>query len=336
MRDLKKNEFNKNKFRGKRVMNVKEIYEKAYTRGIAVDPRGVDEVRGELSKVKKDFDDLKEKDKKYFDAERLVNPYADTRLLYGEPTTEVKRVIVGIDMEVGEVLLADRLSEKGEPIDLIIAHHPEGRAMANLHAVMNMQAGIMEKYGVPINVAEDIMAERISEVRRRIMPANHMRAVDAARLLDIPFMCMHTPADNSVVTFLQGIFDEKKPRYVADILDILSDIPEYENAAKEVMSPDIVCGSGKRKAGRVFVDMTGGTGGSKKAFLNLSNAGVGTVVGMHISEDHRKEAEKNHINVIIAGHMASDNIGMNLLFDNILSPDIEIVETAGFRRVRRS
>lgn len=316
-------------------MNVKDIYEKAYTRGMEADPRGIDEVRSELAKVNKDYNDLRGKDKKYFDAERLVNPYSDTRLLYGKPATEVKRVIVGIDMEVGEVLLADRLTEKGTPIDLIIAHHPEGRAMANLHAVMNMQAGIMEKYGVPINVAEDIMAERISEVRRRIMPANHMRAVDAARLLDIPFMCMHTPADNSVVTFLQDILDEKKPVYVSDILDILSEIPEYEQAAREVMSPDIVCGTGKRKAGRIFVDMTGGTGGSKKAFAKLSDAGVGTVVGMHISEEHRKEAEKHHMNVIIAGHMASDNIGMNLLFDNILTPDIEIVETAGFRRVSR-
>jgi len=180
------------------------------------------------------------------------------------------------------------------------------------------------------------MAERISEVRRRIMPANHMRAVDAARLLDIPFMCMHTPADNSVVTFLQSLFDEKQPRYVSDIIEMLAGIPEYEEAAREVMSPEVVCGTPKRKAGKVFVDMTGGTGGSKKAFENLADAGVGTVVGMHISEDHRKEAEKNHINVVIAGHMASDTLGMNLLFDNILAPDIEMLETAGFRRVTRA
>ncbi len=317
-------------------MNIKEIYEGAYRRGMEVDPRGMDEVRAELEKTKKDYDEMSEKDKARFDAERLVNPYADTRILYGDPEKEVRRVIVGIDMEVGEVLLADRLGEKGRPIDLMIAHHPEGRAMANLHAVMDMQAGIMNRYGVPINIAEGIMADRISEVRRRIMPANHMRAVDAARLLDIPFICMHTPADNSVVTFLQALFDEKNPRYVSDIIDILSEIPEYENAAREVMSPEVVSGGRKRKAGKVFVDMTGGTGGSKKAFENLADAGVGTVVGMHISEDHRKEAEKNHINVVIAGHMASDTLGMNLLFDNILPPDIEIIETAGFRRVVRS
>jgi len=317
-------------------MNIGEIYEGAYRRGMEVDPRGIDDVRAELERVNKDYAEMKEKDRARFDTERLKNPYADTRLLYGDPSREVRRVIVGIDMEVGEVLLADRLTEKGTPIDLIIAHHPEGRAMANLHAVMDMQSGIMHRYGVPINIAEGIMAERISEVRRRIMPANHMRAVDAARLLGIPFMRKHTPADNSVVTFLQGLFDEKKPRYVSEIIDILAGIPEYENAAREVMSPEVVSGGGKRKAGKVFVDMTGGTGGSKKAFENLANAGVGTVVGMHISEDHRKEAEKHHVNVVIAGHMASDTLGMNLLFDNILSPGIDIIETAGFRRVART
>ena len=33
--------------------------------------------------------------------------------------------------------------------------------MANLYGVMDMQSGILLKYGVPINIAEDIMEERI-------------------------------------------------------------------------------------------------------------------------------------------------------------------------------
>ncbi len=317
-------------------MKIKEIYEKAFGWGMEVDPRGSEEVRAELERAKKDFEGLKEKDKERFDRERLINPYADTRLLYGDPGKEVKRVMVGIDIEVGEVLLADRLSERSKPIDLIIAHHPEGRAMANLYAVMGMQAGILMKYGVPINVAEDIMDERIREVERRLMPVNHMRAVDAARLLDIPLICVHTPADNSVVSFLQKLFDEKKPSYVSDIMDILDGVPEYKNASREILSPKVVSGSARRRAGRVFVDMTGGTGGSKKAFSSLSNAGVGTVVGMHISEDHRKEAEKHHVNVVIAGHVSSDSIGMNLMLDNVLTPEVEVVEASGFRRVVRT
>ncbi len=316
-------------------MKLKEIYEKAYKRGIELDPRGVDEVTSELERAGKDFADLKEGEKRFFDTEKLVNPYADTRILCGDPGTEVRRMLVGIDMEVGEILLADRLTERGKKVDLVLAHHPQGKPMADLYDVMDMQSGILYKYGVPVNVAEDIMDERIKEVERRLMPVNHTRAVDAARLLDIPFMCIHTPTDNAVTTYLQDLFDEQQPRYVSDVIDILRSIPEYEGASAETLGPKVVCGAARRRVGKVFVDMTGGTGGSKKAFETLTNAGVSTIVGMHIGEDHRKEASKNHINVVIAGHIASDSIGINLMLDHVLDESVEVVEASGFRRISR-
>ena len=317
-------------------MKIKDIYAKAVQRGIELDPRGKDQVEAELKRVKKDFDELKEDKKKDFDKERLVNPYADTRILYGEPDRDVKAVLVGIDMEVGEVLLADRLKSKSRSIDLVISHHPEGRALAALYEVMDMQSGILLKYGIPINIAEDIMSDRIKEVERRLLPANHTRAVDAAKLLDMPFMCIHTPADNAVANYLQKVFDEKKPDYISDIIDILKDIPEYKDAVNEKAGPKVVVGSEKRKTGKIFVDMTGGTGGSKDIYEKLSIAGIGTIVGMHIGEDHKKEAEKHHVNVVIAGHMSSDNLGVNLLFDDILEKGVEIVAASGFRRFSRN
>lgn len=316
-------------------MKIRDIYAKAVRRGIELDPRGKDQVEAELKRVKKDFNELKEDKKKDFDKERLVNPYSDTRILYGEPDRDVKAVLVGIDMEVGEVLLADRLKSNGKSIDLIISHHPEGRAMAALYEVMGMQSGILLKYGIPINVAEDIMSDRIKEVERRLLPANHARAVDAARLLDMPFMCIHTPADNAVANYLQKVFDEKKPDYISDIIDILKGIPEYKDAVNEKAGPKVVVGSEKRKTGKIFVDMTGGTGGSKDIYEKLSIAGIGTIVGMHIGEDHKKEAEKHHVNVVIAGHMSSDNLGVNLLFDDILEKGVEVVAASGFRRFSR-
>lgn len=317
-------------------MKIREIYERAVKKGIEADPRGHEDIARELERSKKDFDELKEKDKKWFDSEKLTNPYSDSRILFGDPEREVKRALVGIDMEVGEVVLADRLRDRGRPIDLIISHHPEGRGMLKLYDVMDMQSGILLKYGVPINVAEDIMDERIREVERRLMPANHNRAVDAAKLLDIPLMCLHTPADNCVTDYLQRLFDESRPYYVSDIVKIIKDIPEYATSMAEIgLAPKVVTGSEKRRAGKVFVDMTGGTGGSKRAFEKLSAAGVGTVVGMHISDDHRKEADKFHINVVIAGHIPSDNLGMNLLLDNVLD-GVEVVETSGFRRIART
>ncbi|HWI54682.1 MAG TPA: NGG1p interacting factor NIF3, partial [Desulfobacteria bacterium] len=249
--------------------------------------------------------------------------------------TEVKKVLVGIDIEVGEILIADRLNEKGNQVDLVIAHHPEGSALIGLHQVMGMQSDIMETLGVPISVAEGIMVPRIGEVKRGLLPLNYNKAVDAARLFDIPLMCVHTPADNMVTTFLQKIIDEKDLETVGDVVKALKEIPEYSDAAGSGAGPTIVVGDKDRKTGKVFVDMTGGTSGSEDAFAKLSQAGVGTIVGMHIGEKHRKEAEKNHINVIIAGHMASDSLGMNLILDELARQGIEIISCSGLTRYPR-
>jgi hypothetical protein len=316
-------------------MTLKELYERAISAGIENDPRRKEAVEAELSLTKKTYEELKEKEKAFFDVAALKNPYSDTRILYGESDEEIKTIFAGIDIEVAEIILADHLRARGRDISLAIAHHPEGMAYANLYDVMRMQSDILNRFGVPINIAEGLMDGRIREVERRLMPANHTRAVDAARLLDIPFLCIHTPSDNMVATFLQRSFDEQKPATLADIVDSLLEIPEYREAKQMGAGPKMLIGSERRKAGKIFVDMTGGTEGSKDIFNTLTASGVNTIVGMHLSEDHRKEAEKSHLNVIIAGHIASDNLGMNLLFDTILDDRVEVIECSGFKRIKR-
>ncbi|RMG01048.1 MAG: NGG1p interacting factor NIF3 [Nitrospirae bacterium] len=316
-------------------MTVKDIYKRAVETGIKNDPRGIEVVNEELEKRKKNFDELKEEEKGFFDTESLTNPYSDTRILHCPEDSEVRSALVGIDIEVGEIVLADRLREKSGSPDLVIAHHPEGTAFANLYDVMRMQSDILNRFGVPINIAEGLMEGRIKEVERRLMPVNHTRAVDAARVLGIPFICLHTPADNMVATYLQDMFEQKKPLRLTNLIDLLLEIPEYREAKKMGAGPNILLGSPERKTGKVFVDMTGGTEGSKEIFNSLTTGGVSTIVAMHLSEEHRKEAEKHHLNVIIAGHIASDNLGLNLLLDTILEDDIQIIECSGFRRFSR-
>jgi len=317
-------------------MKLRDIYKKAIEIAIENDPRGRDIVLKDLEHRKKDLEDLKPDEKEFFDKESLQNPYSDSRILYGTDDEEIKGILVGIDIEVGEVLLADSLRSRGRRIDLLLSHHPEGGAFANLYTVMQMQSDILNRFGVPINVAESLMEGRIKEVERKLMPLNHTRAVDAARLLDIPFMCLHTPADNMVASYLQKLFDETKPYFLSDVLDMLKNVPEYKTAGINSVGPKIILGSKNRKAGKIFVDMTGGTEGAKEIFESLKNSGVSTIVAMHVSEDHRKEAEKNHLNVIIAGHISSDTLGLNLLLDGISKYDsLDILECSGFKRFSR-
>ncbi|UCH81784.1 MAG: NGG1p interacting factor NIF3 [Nitrospiraceae bacterium] len=317
-------------------MKLRKLYETVVEKGMEADPRGKKAVLKTLDKKKESYKGMKKEEQEFFDIESLTNPYADTRILYGTGDEEIKTVIVGVDMEIGELVLADRLTEKGQKIDLVIAHHPEGKAFANFYEVMHMQADILSKFGVPINIAEDLLEGRIKEVERRLMPANHTRAVDAAKLLDIPFMCMHTPTDNMVASYLQKLIHRKKPDTLDDITKILLDVPEYREAARNNAGPKILIGSKERTAGKVFVDMTGGTEGAKDIFESIANSGISTIVAMHLSDEHRKKAEKHHMNVVIAGHISSDNLGINLMLDELQKKgSLNVLPCSGFRRFSR-
>ena len=318
-------------------MKLSEIYEFVVKKGIEQDPRGASAVNKTLERAKKASEDLKPQQRQEFDKDSLVNPYADTRILNGNPNSDIKSMLVGIDIDAAEILLADRLKQTGRSVDLVMAHHPGGRAYASFYEVMHMQTDILAQIGVPVNVAEALLGERIKEVERRVHSANHTRAVDAANLLNIAFMCVHTPADNHVTTYLQKLVDKQKPEFISDLVKLLKDVPEYKEASRRNAGPKVILGSEKNRAGKIMVDMTGGTEGSKDIFKELSKAGVSTIVGMHLSDDHIKKAQTEHINVVIARHIPSDTLGLNLLLDQLVKKDkkIEIIQCSGFVRIAR-
>ena len=316
-------------------MKLKEIHTLAVELGKENDPRSADAVKRTLRLAQEEFDALSDEKKVDFDQERLTNPYSDARILAGDPDREIRGLIAGVDMEVGEVMLADRLREKGEPIDLVMSHHPEGKALTGLAEVMKLQEDILHMWGVPIAAAEGIMGKRIKEVERGIWPVNHNQAVDAANLLDLAYMSTHTPADNMVTTFLTNHLESKTLDTMGEVVEAIREIPEYAQAAKIGAGPNILLGSDKARVGKLVVEMTGGTSGSEDAYERLSAAGVSTMVQMHMGDKHRKMAEKYNINVIIAGHIASDAVGMNLILDQIEANGVKVYTCSGITRVKR-
>lgn len=316
-------------------MKVDEIYNLALRMGMEADPRGKKFVQAELRKAKQKFEKMSVEEKDEFDSEKLKNPYSDTRLLYGDGNRKVKRVLAGIDITSAEVAIADRLEDKGKKIDLILGHHPRGRALAELHDVMHLQEEWMRSLGVPINIAEGVMRERIREVERRLMPANHNQPVDASRIFDIPLMTVHTPCDNLGYRFVQRLMNRKKPETIGDVIKELKKLPEYKVAVENHAGPKIIVGAKEDKAGKVIVKFTGGTMPGKEVYKEMSQAGVGTMVGMHIPDDHLEEVKKYHMKFVVAGHMASDSIGLNLLVDKVEEKGIEVIPCSGFIRNKR-
>ncbi len=313
-------------------MTTKQIYELAVKMGIKSDLRGEQAVKKYLDRTKEKYERLDKEEKKEFDKENFTNPYNDTRILADNKKKKIKKVLVGIDMETPELLYAKMEGD----IDLVIGHHPEGKALADLSGVMDLQAQLLAGYGVPINIAESVLKPRISEVNRGTHPINHNRPVDMAKLLRIDYMCTHTIADNLGAKFLTDILRRKKPEYVGDILKMLKDISEFSEAIKINAGPRLFTGDKENSCGQVAVtEWTGGTSGSKEMYEKMAQAGIGTIIGMHMHEEHRAEAEKYHLNVVIAGHMACDSLGMNLFLDELEKKGIEVIPCSGLIRIKR-
>src|SRR4030042_3525782 len=108
---------------------------------------------------------------------------------------------------------------------------------------MALQADEWYRHGVPINIGEALIGKRMQEIYRAFLPRNHERALDTARLLDIPFMSMHTVADNQVHAYLADYLGRKAPHTVGEVIDLLLEIPEYQASASVQAGPVFLVGN---------------------------------------------------------------------------------------------
>ena len=317
-------------------MKLGDIYRKIVDMGIDADPRGRERVNQILEKSKKGLEKLEGRKKELADKDVAWNPYTDCRLLYGDEDIEIGSLLCGIDIGTGEIVLADQLSAKGKQVDLVFAHHPHGIGMSQLDYVMRIQPEQWAAAGVPIAQAESAMAKRMKEVHFGVKARNHTQVTDAARLLDMPFMCAHTPADSLGYQFLTKYLIENDPQTLGDLVDVLLEIPEYQEAEKVGAGPEILVGNTEGSVGEKFVFFTGGTSAGPKSIPKLARAGVSTIVTMHMPENLKKACEEEGLYVVIAGHDSSDSIGMNIILDELEKEGIKSYACSGFTRHKRS
>lgn len=241
------------------------------------------------------------------------------------PAEDVKKVLFGIDIDTADLLLAKQLGA-----DLVLGHHPITDAPAtNLHLVMKRQIELMTRVGVPINKAQKVLQERVQLNDRGAHSKNWGKVGQAARLLNMPLMNIHIPIDIITETAVQAHLDKQlvHTSTVSDVIDALKQMPEFRG---EPAGPVIRCGAKDDYAGKVFVSMAGGTNGGPGVMKAYFEAGIGTLVMMHIPEDSLKAVKEQAIgNVIIAGHMRSDSVGINIFIKALEAEGIEVVRMGG-------
>ncbi len=319
------------------MVKLKELHEFAVEKGIEEDPRDKDEIEKILEKREDEYEGLEGPREEMYDEDRLDNPYDDSKVLYGAEK-EVENIALGVDMEAPEILLVRELNKNGRNIDGIISHHPEGIALAKLYEVMGLQVDVLSKGGVPVSQAEGIVKPRADEVKKSVHPANHPRTPRTAEMLDIPFMSLHTVTDNHAYSFVDDYLEQEEPRTLEDVIDSLLEIPEYKWSLKYDMGPKIYSGSKENRAGEIGVfGFTGGTTLGEDIIEKMVNSGVDTLVAMHSPKPQIEKADEHNINIITAGHMPSDSIGINLFLDKAQKEfDFDVVELSGFKRIERN
>jgi len=239
----------------------------------------------------------------------------------------IKKVLVGVDMGTAELLLAKELG-----VDCVIGHHPVGdTTRTEFTDVMKNQIDRMVEAGVPINKAQKVLMPRIDEVNVGLHPANYDRATSAARLLNMPYIGIHSPCDviaeRTVQEHMDKVYSENPKATIQDLIDDLMTIPEYKNSLSE---PKARVGSTEDYCGKPFVTMAGGTGGGAEVFKAYFEAGVGTLVTMHIPVADIKKVKEHGIgNVLVAGHMSSDSVGINGLMNELENRGIEVIRMSG-------
>ncbi|HOX97051.1 MAG TPA: NGG1p interacting factor NIF3 [bacterium] len=310
-------------------MNLKELHQLGVKLGMKADLRGEAKVKKLLARKNKMYNDLPKSKQEKFDKTFLTNPYPDS-LILNDTGKALKKIFVGIDIDVGDLLLARDLGA-----DTVISHHPHGKGLLYLDSVMELQVDVLAHYGVPINIAQSLLKPRMSEVARSVRSRNMHRVADAAKLLNLNFVCLHTVCDNLVARYLYDLVEKnkKKLEYVSDVLELFAAVPEYRIGEDEYgFKLQLFAGSKQNYCGRVaLTEITGGTEGSEKIYQYCAMAGIGTIVGMHMSEKHRDAAQAANVNSIIAEHMPSDSVGVNLFLDEVKKADkkLEIIPASG-------
>jgi len=238
-------------------------------------------------------------------------------------------VLMGVDMDTAELMLAKQLG-----YDCVVSHHPRN-TNAEMLDVLHDHFVKLEALGVPKNKSQKLLADRKDELSYNQHVSNSRRSESAAKLLDMPFICIHTPADMiseaTVQKFLDKKFKNKPDTTVQDIVEALEEIDEYKNSERK---PVIRVGSKDSYAGKIYVLMSGYTGPGVKIFKEYFEAGVGTLIMMHIPEKDVKALKEQGIgNVIIAGHMSSDSVGLNKLAEEWAKKGVETTMMSGIVEV---
>lgn len=223
------------------------------------------------------------------------------------PGEDIRRILIGIDISAGELLLARTLG-----YDAVIAHHPVG-VRPGMWPVYRRHIELMVAAGVPEAAARAAVEGRLESLAVSGQADNYDQAPSVARRLKMPFLNIHNPLDEIGRRILQGVIDRclaKNPQAtLRDVAAAIGELGEFKCAATEIK---ILLGDSNAPAGKTIMAHAALTNGGYAVAKAYFENGVNTVVYIHIAPpDLEKLRADGRGQLIVTGHIASDSVGIN-------------------------
>jgi putative NIF3 family GTP cyclohydrolase 1 type 2 len=237
---------------------------------------------------------------------------------------KLRRVLVAIDVGVGELLLAKDLDCDG-----VIAHHPAGgTAQLEGYKVFLRHIEQMKEAGVPAEVAKEAVKNKYRVLDIQHHPENYDQVPSVAKRLGLPLITIHSPCDEigrrMLVQAINGLDEDATVR---QLVSRIGTFPEFRRARTRI---EVRLGSPNRQAGKVAISHAAYTNGGYDVARAYFQHGTDTLSYIHISEaDLTRLASESFENLIVLGHIASDWLGINRLLRELEKNDVEPVATTG-------
>ncbi|HET9110286.1 MAG TPA: hypothetical protein VFN78_05630 [Ktedonobacterales bacterium] len=242
------------------------------------------------------------------------------------PGTRISHVLLGIDVGTSELFMARQLGYHA-----VIAHHPAGYA-GPFWEVYRLHVGQMVAAGVPRDVAEAAVAGRIAGFEAAAQRENYDHVASVARLLETPFLNIHSPLDEVGRRIMQATVDEalaaNPAATVADLRDALLRLPEFAAARTQMQ---VALGAWDAPAGRAVVSHGAYTNGGYHVARAYLSHGVDTICCIHfpLEDAQRLAAEGVRGNILVMGHIAGDSVGINPYVARLRAEGLEVTTFSG-------
>jgi hypothetical protein len=241
------------------------------------------------------------------------------------PGTDIHKILFGIDAGPAELSIAQQLG-----YDLLLAHHPPE---ATLEAWKDYLRHVeqMVAAGVPEDTAREAVAERIEAMQLGAHARNDEHTVSVARLLNMPYMNIHTPLDEIGRARLQRRFDDltaTSPQVtVGDVFEALRQFPEVREAR---VPPLLAVGQADATAGPVVVSHGALSTPNYDILKAYYTHGVGTVLVLRVSQADLVRLRQEQMGaLIVIGHMAGDSLGFTPFLAALADARLEITTYSG-------